>query len=185
MEIKKAKIMQNYFEGVITGESVKTSVKYLKDARCFYQNGNCDLSDDTIMYEVYSYSEGNPETLGNLNWGLTVMKPVCINEECNITRGHFHKNLNCSEIYFCLGGEGLLLLMDENNVCFAEKMSKGSIHHIDGRYAHRLVNIGSVDLKVGACWLSVSGHDYERVEKHPFTCRIFKHNGEIIVKEKE
>ena len=79
------------------------------------------------------------------------MKPVLVNGECNITRGHFHQALNCDEIYFCFQGEGLLLYMDENGKCWAEKMSAGSVHYIDGRLAHRLVNTGDGELHIGAC----------------------------------
>lgn len=183
MEIKKAKVLQDYLNGVMSGEKVVNYKKLLKDARHFYQKGNCDLADDTLMYQVYSYSQGNPEQSGNLNWGLTVMESVLINNECNITRGHFHENLDCAEIYFCLHGEGLLMFMDENGNCFAEEMKVGTIHHIDGKLAHRLVNIGNEQLRVGACWPTTAGHDYERVEKKPFTTRIFKEHGLIVTKE--
>lgn len=183
MEIREPRVMHDYLNGVVEGKDVATSKKLLKDARHFYQNGDCDLSDDTVMYEVYSYSEGDAAIVGNLNWGLTVMKPVYINEECNITRGHFHEDLNCAEIYFCLGGEGLLLYMDEAGECFAEKMKVGSVHHIDGKLAHRLVNTGDVDLKVGVRWPTTAGHDYKRIEDKPFTVRIFKRNNEIVMEE--
>ena len=32
-------------------------------------------------------------------------------------------------------------------------------------------------------WPSHAGHDYKRVEKHPFTVRVFKKNGELKVEE--
>ena len=183
MEINRAKVMQNFLNGVMNGEKVVTSKKLFKDAKIFYANSECDLSDETLMYQVYSYSEGRPEQIGNLNWGLTVLEPIYVNGECNITRGHFHENLNCAEIYFCLHGEGLLLFMDESGKCHAEEMKEGTVHHIDGKLAHRLVNIGNEQLRVGACWPTVSGHDYARVEKNPFTIRVFKEHGIIKTKE--
>lgn len=184
MKITKAKVYQDYLNGVIHGEQVVTSKKCFKDARHFYENEDCDVSDDQIMYEVYSYSEGDAAQVGNLNWGLTVMKPISINNECNMTRGHFHENLNCAEFYFCLHGEGLLLLLDEQGNCSAEEMRIGSVHHIDGKQAHRLVNTGNEELRVGACWPTIAGHDYARIENHPFTVRIFKENNEIVIKER-
>ena len=72
--------------------------------------------------------------------------------------------------------------MDESGECYAEKMSVGTVHHIDGRLAHRLVNTGDEQLHVGACWPTNAGHDYEKVEKMPFSVRIFKENGEIKVR---
>lgn len=184
MQIKQAKITHDYLDGVIEGKEVSTSKKLYKDAKTFYREEDPNLDEETVMYEVYSYSQGNPEQVGNLNWGLTVMKPVYVNGECNITRGHFHENLDCAEIYFCLGGTGLLLLMDENGNCYAEEMKVGTVHHIDGKLAHRLVNTGEEDLKVGACWPTTAGHDYARIEKSPFTVRVFKKDDKILVEER-
>lgn len=183
MKIVDAKVYQDYLNGVMKGDDVVVSKKLFKDAKHFYEDSDCTLDDETIMYEVYSYAQGDAKQNGNLNWGLTVMKPVYINNECNMTRGHFHEDLNCAEFYFCLRGEGLLLLMDENGNCHAEKMSVGSVHYIDGKLAHRLVNTTEEELRVGACWPTTSGHDYARIEKDPFTVRIFKENNEIIIKE--
>ncbi|MEG0329926.1 MAG: glucose-6-phosphate isomerase family protein [Longicatena sp.] len=183
MKIMQAKVVQDFCSGVMVGEEVATSTKLFKDAKTLYINSDCNISDDEVMYEVYTYSQGDAQQVGNLNWGLTIMKPVFVNQECNMTRGHFHENLDCAEIYFCLQGKGYLLFMDENDTCFAEEMSEGSVHHIDGKLAHRLVNIGDNELKVGACWPTTSGHDYKRVEEHPFQVRIYKENDKIIVKE--
>ena len=119
------------------------------------------------------------DILGNLNWGLTVLKPVYSHNECNMTKGHFHVNKDCAEIYFGIAGVGLLLLMDEEGHTWAEKVYEGSLHHIDGRIAHRLVNTGDEDLKVGACWPTSAGHDYHAIEKREFGYRVYKRNGQI------
>ncbi len=113
------------------------------------------------------------------------MKSVLVNGECNMTRGHFHENLDCDETYCCMHGSGLLLLMDEEGCCHAEKMSVGSVHYINGHYAHRLINIGEDELKVQCIWPSNAGHDYKRIEKHPFPVRVFKRDGKIFVEEEE
>lgn len=183
MEIKPAKIYHNYLNGVIEGKDVAISKKLYKDAKTFYKSIDTQRSDDTVMYEVYSYAEGDQNQVGNLNWGLTIMQPILVDDECNITRGHFHADLNCAEMYFCLGGEGLLLLMDEKGECHAEKMEVGSVHHIDGKLAHRLVNTGDSELKVGACWPSCAGHDYARVEKMPFPVHVFKKDNKIVIED--
>ena len=96
-----------------------------------------------------------------------------------MTKGHFHVNKDCAEIYFGIAGVGLLLLMDEEGHTWAEKVYEGSLHHIDGRIAHRLVNTGDEDLKVGACWPTSAGHDYHAIEKREFGYRVYKRNGQI------
>ena len=177
MEIKDAKVFHDYLNGVIEGEDVKKSTKLYADAKTFYSSVDSSISDDQIMYEVYSYEHDG------LCYGLTVMQPVCVNGECNVTRGHFHENLDCDEIYCGMGGEGILLLMDEDYHCHAEKVKCGSVHYIDGHLAHRLVNTGNSELKVQCMWPSNAGHDYKRVEEHPFTVRVYKENGELKVEE--
>ncbi|MCB6313949.1 cupin domain-containing protein, partial [Gordonibacter pamelaeae] len=81
-----------------------------------------------------------------------MLYPVLVNGECNMTRGHWHENRECVEFYFCLSGEGLLMLMDEDGTTWAEKTYPGSLHHIDGHLAHRLINTGEEPMKIGACW---------------------------------
>ena len=182
MKIYEPKAKHDFMNGILQGEAVEKSVKSYRDAKSFYKNIDANLDDDTIMYEVYSYTQGDNKT-GNLNWGLTVLKPINVLGECNMTRGHFHKDLNCAEFYFGLAGEGLLLLMDEDGTCYSEKVVCGSVHHIDGKVAHRLINIGDEEMKVGACWPVQSGHDYKRIEKFPFQVRIYKDTDKIRVEE--
>ena len=100
MEIKDAKVFHDYLNGVIEGEDVKKSTKLYSNAKTFYKDVDPNISDDQIMYEVYSSEHDG------LCYGLTVMQPVCVNGECNVTRGHFHEDLNCDEIYCGMGGEG-------------------------------------------------------------------------------
>jgi len=167
-------------KNIIDG-NVEHYEKKFRDIKNLYLN-NKDYSDSTVMYDVYSY-ENEADNCMSLNYGLTVIHPVYINEECNFTRGHFHENLACAEIYVGSEGEGLLMLMDEENNLTTEKVFPGSIHFINGKLAHRLINTGDVDLKVYATWSPKAGHDYEKVEKHPFKYRVFRVNNEIVFKE--
>ena len=76
------------------GKEVTVSTKLYKDAKDLYESVDESLHDDTVMYEVYSVSSQSEP--GKLNWGLTVMHPVKVNGECNMTRGHFHENMDRS-----------------------------------------------------------------------------------------
>ena len=184
MDIIDASVFHRIYEEGITGKNVVVSQKLFKDIAFIYENAE-GVPQDTVMYTVYSHSDGDPAAVGNLNWGMTVLEPVFINGECNMTRGHFHYDKNCAEYYFGIGGEGLLVLMDEAGHTWAEKVTKGSLHHIDGKYAHRLVNTGNEPLAVGACWPTTAGHDYDAIDRMPFGYRIFKENGEVVTKERE
>lgn len=175
MEIVEPAVIHHIQNGVLEGEGVESYTKSYHEVKYLYENPR---EDNPVVYEVYSYFKG-ADVLGNLCWGLTILKPVYSHGECNMTKGHFHSLKECAEIYFGIAGEGLLLLMDEHGYTWAEKVYEGSLHHIDGKIAHRLVNIGEDDLKVGACWPTSAGHDYAAIEKKEFGYRIFKRNKKI------
>lgn len=175
MKINESKVLHHIHQGVIEGKDVQKSVKKYHEVAYLYEK---QRRDDPIVYEIYSYTQGE-DVLGNLNWGLTILKPIDSFGECNMTKGHFHENMDCAEFYFGISGEGLLLLMDESGQTWAEKIYEGSLHYIDGHVAHRLINIGDTDLKVGACWPTSAGHDYTRIIEHEFGYRVYKRNGKI------
>ncbi|MGG7078227.1 glucose-6-phosphate isomerase family protein [Clostridium sardiniense] len=179
MEIREPKYSHDFFNGVITGNGVQAYKKLYKDISFAYESKDEDLDENTEMYEVYHFDEGGENTL---LWGLTIVHPITVNGECNLTRGHFHKDRTEPEIYFGLGGEGLLMYMDEAGNSFCEKVYKGSIHYIHGNYAHRLINTGDIDFKIGACWRSVAGHDYKAIENNPFPKKVYKIENKITFK---
>jgi glucose-6-phosphate isomerase, archaeal len=177
MEIRKPKNIQAFLTGVIEGEQVSHYIKPYKDVAQIYKNKDEHLPLDTTMYEVYSLFDQEDKSL---LWGLTIMHPITVVQECNMTRGHYHSDQNQPEIYFGLAGRGFLLYMREEEL-FAEEVFEGSIHYIDGKYAHRLINTGSTDFKVGACWSKLAGHDYKAIEEKPFPVRVYKKDGKIVL----
>lgn len=182
MTIREPEVTHLLPAGVPSGMPVAMYEKRFSDIAFAYHNPE-NIYKNTLMYTVYSYESGNPSQRGNLNWGLTILEPVLVNGECNMTRGHFHVDRNCAEIYLGLGGEGLLLLMDESGNMTAERMFNGSVHHIDGKFAHRVVNTGDSRLLVGACWPSTAGHDYAATEKTPFCYRVYRTENGIEIKK--
>ena len=136
MKIMEPNAVHDFYGGVITGTAVKTGVKRLRDMIGAYKEAGEAEDLDRVMYEVYSFENGDPAQAGNLNWGLTVMYPELVGGECNFTRGHVHADQSCAEIYFGLDGQGLLLFMDQDGGTWAEKVRRGSLHYIDGRWAH-------------------------------------------------
>ena len=170
-------------EGVITGENVLHYRKAFGEVSALYRDA-AGMDPTMSVYEVYSYEAGHANTPGDLNWGLTILAPLTVNGECNMTRGHYHQDAACAEIYLGLGGEGLLLLMDRDGHAWAERVFPGSLHHIDGSLAHRLVNTGDAELRVGACWPTAAGHDYASIEAHDFPVRVYRRNGRVEFEER-
>jgi len=98
-----------------------------------------------------------------------------------MTHGHFHANPTRAEYYTTAQGEGRLLLMDRERKTWMEVMSPGSLHYIDGRYAHRVVNTGNVPLIFWACWPSDAGYDYAPSPKKDLVHGYSNRNGEVLV----
>lgn len=129
------------------------------------------VDPDTLVYETFGSApevEGPPSLL----YATTVIQPGDVNGEFFMTRGHFHTNPERGEFMTTLQGEGALLLMDRERNTWTVPMSAGSVHHIDGRYAHRVANTGDVPLVFLVVWMSDCGHDYEAIRQHGFGKRL-------------
>lgn len=157
-------------QGELTGDPVIRSEKRLKQlTEAFARLEGCD--PETLLYEVQAWLPVSEGTSGGLFYGLSTVYPGQVGGEFFMTRGHFHQTIGTAEFYWGISGRGLLVLMDEQRQSRAEIVEEGSLHYVPGRTAHRLVNIGTVPLKVGACWPSDAGHDYDKVKG--FSVRVF------------
>ena len=177
MEILKPRIRQDFCDGAMEGEAAVSYSKTYGEVRAHYAEADRTLPPETLMYRVTTFrGEDSPEAL---LWALTVLEPVLVAGECNMTRGHFHQDRAEPEIYFGCGGTGLLLLMDQERKVWAEEVSQGSVHYIRGTWAHRLINTGDTPFKVGCCWKEKAGHDYAAIEEAPFPVRVYRRNGKL------
>lgn len=163
-------------DGLLSGDGVQVSEKRLADAGFFADKEGVD--PDTVLYRVHCLPSA--PVPGHLDWGVSELQPVTVNGECCMTRGHWHEDTDAAEWYWCAAGRGFLLLMDENGEAWAEAMEPGTLHRIDGKLAHRLVNTGDEPLRVVCCWPSSAGHDYARCEAMPFPARCYKEGGSIV-----
>ncbi len=74
---------------------------------------------DALLYEVYEIRL--PESSGELLHGISIVHPGRVGDEYFMTKGHFHAVLETAEIYYCLAGEGYMVMEDpEGNSSVAE-----------------------------------------------------------------
>jgi glucose-6-phosphate isomerase len=132
------------------------------------------LPQDRVVYRVQSYCPVPEGERGGLFFGATFLEPGLVGNEYFLTRGHFHANAEAAEYYWCVRGEGVLLLMDADRRCRAERLRPGSLHYVPGRTAHRTVNTGRELLCVGACWPADAGHDHARIAAEGFAARVVR-----------
>ncbi|RPD42990.1 glucose-6-phosphate isomerase family protein [Chitinophaga barathri] len=163
----------------LTGQPVQKQVRKLKDLdNIFLDQAAFSAADmNRVVYEVFSYLPVDEGTEGGLFFGMTHLYPGTVGQEFYMTKGHFHTIENRAEYYWCVEGEGMLLMMDKHRNTWAEQMQPGSLHYIDGYTAHRVANTGGGILSFGACWPSDAGHDYATIVKNGFSRRLLSVEG--------
>jgi glucose-6-phosphate isomerase len=179
MKIQEISNPSLFFTGnQLVGEAVIQSSRNLSDLSGIFSDeaAFAALPPQTPVYEVYSYLPVEEGTPGGLNFGLTKIYPGKVGQEYFMTKGHFHQQMEQSEYYWCLEGEGMLILMDLERNIRAEKLSPGSIHYIPGGIAHRVANTGDRLLSFAACWPCTAGHNYDEIALHGFSARLLDVN---------
>lgn len=141
------------------------------------------MSGSTLAYTVAAHFPVSDGTEGGLFFGVSILEPGTVGGEFFMTRGHFHAKRDRGEYYWGDSGEGLLILMTEDRKSRVELVKPGSLHYIPGHTAHRLVNTGTSQLRVGACWPSDAGHDYDTIAEHGFSVRVYSRNGKVEVED--
>lgn len=155
--------------GVWTGEGVLTGRRTLGDLAHLFAEPPAETDRGQVVYETYGVPEGDhPDVL----MATTVLYPGRVGAEFWMTRGHFHTNPARGEMCVTLAGSGVLLLADREGKVATETMGPGSVHRIDGAFAHRTVNVGVSPLVFLVSWMSDCGHDYESIERYGFPVRI-------------
>jgi glucose-6-phosphate isomerase len=138
---------------------------------------------DPIVYEIFYY--GFKTSKSDMALGTTRIQPGKIGNEYHMTKGHFHEAEDQPEIYFCLKGEGYLLMETLDSEFQAAHWTPGTITHIPPMWAHRVVNISPEPLVFIASYHLSAGHIYGPVEEKGFVKRVLEINGkaEIVPNE--
>lgn len=167
----------NYVTGKISTENLVEKATQLSALNGIFANQAVyeSLPGNTVVYRVEMLPTESAE--GELNFGVSHVEAGCVGDEFFMTRGHFHERIEQAEYYFGSVGEGLLILQAQNGSVTVEKVFPGSIHHIGGFIAHRLVNTGDSRLSALAVWPSIAGHNYDALKEKGFNVRVMKEEG--------
>lgn len=160
--------------GILYGAPVREQVRRLADLQHVFgdEAARAAMDQATVAYRVQFYQPVEDGTPGGLFFGNTTIEAGQVGDEYFMTKGHFHAQRDRGEYYWCLAGEGALILMDERRNCRAERMTPGSLHYIPGHTAHRVANTGARPLTFGACWPADAGHDYQSIARDGFAARL-------------
>lgn len=135
--------------------------------------------EDHVLYEVYELTR--PEIDGELLSGTSIVHPGKIGAEYNMTKGHFHTVLETAEIYYCLQGEGKMVMETPEGDWAVEDLTPGRVLYVPPRWAHRSVNTGSGDLITFFVYPAHAGHDYGSIEVQGFRKLVVARDGAAVV----
>lgn len=132
--------------------------------------------EDILLYEFYELDVPNRES--DLLFGTSIVYPGKVGNEYFMTKGHFHTILDTAEVYYCLSGNGVLLMENPEGDWDAKKLSPGNAVYVPGRYAHRSINIGEEPLITYYVFRADAGHDYRTIEEKGYRKLVIEKNGE-------
>jgi glucose-6-phosphate isomerase, archaeal len=136
--------------------------------------------EDALLYEVYEIRR--PESSGELLNGISIVHPGKVGDEYFMTKGHFHAVLETAEVYYCLGGEGYMVMETPEGECSIAALRPGKVLYVPPRWAHRSVNTGAAaDLITFFVYPGHAGHDYGSIEKQGFRKLIVERAGAPVI----
>ena len=134
---------------------------------------------DPLVYEFYEM--GAPEKDSDLAFGSSITYPGKVGNEYFMTKGHFHTILATAEVYYCLSGEGYLLLESPEGDWSAQKLSPGVMVYVPPRYAHRSINTGNTPMVTFFCFRGDAGHDYGTIETKGYRKLLVEKDGRVDI----
>ena len=136
-------------------------------------------AEDTLLYEVYEFQR--PQVAGELLHGISIVHPGRVGDEYFMTKGHFHTVLDTAEVYYCLHGEGYMVMETPEGDWAVEPLRPGHVLYVLPRWAHRSVNTGDDDLVTLFAYPGHAGHDYGTIERQGFRKLVVARDGRPVV----
>ncbi len=181
--ILKSNVFYNNVTGDLQGYNIVKSSRKLGEIQNIFKDKVFPKDEDKIAYKVLCHFPVEENTAGGLFFGTSILSPGKVGNEYIMTKGHFHSKINTGEYYWCISGEGMLVMMGEDRKSSVIELKQGVMQYIPGKVAHRLVNTGENELVVGACWPSDAGHDYDSIQKKGFSVRVIEVDGKPTIVE--
>ncbi len=131
---------------------------------------------------IYSFAEKIlPEESGHLQIAMTSINPGKIGEEYFMTKGHYHKRADTSEIYLGLEGGGCLLMQTVEGDFASLDIRPGVLAYIPPYWAHRMANTGGKPFVFFAVYPGDAGHNYGDIERTGFVKILVEQNGKPVL----
>jgi glucose-6-phosphate isomerase len=138
------------------------------------------VESDQLLYEVYE--SRRPEVAGELLNGLSIVHPGKVGDEYFMTKGHFHTVIETAEVYYCLKGQGYMVMETPEGDWSVEALQPDRVLYVPPRWAHRSVNTSpNEDLVTFFVYPGNAGHDYGTIEQQGFRKLVVEQNNQPII----
>jgi glucose-6-phosphate isomerase len=159
-------------------------IRKASDMKGYYADENVlneiiKKGNDPLHYEVFEVPV--PEEYGQLMYCISKLQPGKVGDEFFMTKGHYHTVIQTSEIYYCLRGEGYMMMKTSDGQCVAEKMERGRMVYVPPFWAHRSINTGNEPLISFCVYPGDAGHNYGDIVTEGFPKRVFLRNNSISI----
>ena len=166
----------DFAENVLDAPDVH-NVRRASAMRGYYQDAaalETIIQEDADPLHYETFEKHVPEEYGQLLMCVSKVQSGLVGEEFFMTKGHYHTRVNTGEVYFCLQGEGYLLMKTPDGKSDAQRMARGAVVYVPPYWAHRSVNTGDEPLTMFCVWPGDAGHNYGDIEKEGFPQRVFR-----------
>lgn len=136
-------------------------------------------NNNPLVYEFYEL--GAPNHSGDVAFGTSIVYPGKVGNEYFMTKGHFHGIPDTAEVYFCLSGQGVMLMETPEGDWHVEEFTPGAAVYCPKRYAHRSINTGNEPLVTFFAFRADAGHDYGTIETNGFRKLLVEKDGNPII----
>lgn len=135
---------------------------------------------DQPIYDFYELNQ-IPETAGDLKFGTSIVYAGKVGDEYFMTKGHFHTLLDTGEVYYCLSGEGAMLMETPEGDVDIQWLKPGTAVYVPPRWAHRSINTGKETLVTFFVFRSDAGHDYGTIEQKGYRKLVVEKDGQPVM----
>lgn len=164
----------------------KPMQRYLSQMKGMYSNDDAFheilSQDDPLVYEFFDM--GVPESEKEIAYGTSITYPGRVGDEFYMTKGHFHTVLDTAEVYYCLRGNGYMLMENPEGDWEARELTSGAAVYVPACYAHRSINASSDEpLITFFAFPGHAGHDYGSIETQGFRKILVEQDGRPVFRD--
>jgi glucose-6-phosphate isomerase len=178
MSMKSFPMNLNFKTGELTPND-RTNIRKLSDMKGMFLDSEAERrileKEDPL---IYSFSEKIlPEENGHLQLATTTIHPGKVGDEYHMTKGHYHRRPDTSEMYLGLEGEGCLLMQTVEGDSESIAIRPGTVAYIPPYWGHRMVNVGMKPFIFFAVYPGDAGHNYGDIERTGFVKTLVERDG--------